>query len=83
MDERPGLIEIDLPNDARVRVDAFLNQRVNTAVIRLQVPACAVQQDQRGAGAGFLACGTMAEIRRITICAYSIQKKFIIDAVCW
>ena len=27
MDERPGLIEIDLPNGARVRVDAFVNQR--------------------------------------------------------
>ena len=27
MDERPGLIEIDLPNGARLRVDAFVNQR--------------------------------------------------------
>jgi transposase len=27
MDERPGLIEIDLPNGARIRVDAFVNQR--------------------------------------------------------
>ena len=27
MDERLGLIEIDLPNGARVRVDAFVNQR--------------------------------------------------------
>jgi transposase len=27
MDERPGLIEIDLPSGARVRVDAFVNQR--------------------------------------------------------
>ena len=27
MDERPDLIEIDLPNGARVRVDAFVNQR--------------------------------------------------------
>ena len=27
MDERPGLIEIDLPNGTRVRVDAFVNQR--------------------------------------------------------
>jgi transposase len=27
MDGRPGLIEIDLPNGARVRVDAFVNQR--------------------------------------------------------
>ena len=27
MGERPGLIEIDLPNGARVRVDAFVNQR--------------------------------------------------------
>jgi transposase len=27
MDDRPGLIEIDLPNGARVRVDAFVNRR--------------------------------------------------------
>lgn len=27
MDDRPGLIEIDLPNGTRIRVDAFVNQR--------------------------------------------------------
>ncbi len=27
MDDRPGLIEINLPNGARIRVDAFVNER--------------------------------------------------------
>jgi hypothetical protein len=55
----------------------------NIAVIRLLEPGYTVQQDQRVAGAGFLDRGTMAEIRRTVICAYSIQKKIVIDALCW
>ena len=31
---RPGLIEIDLPNGARVRVDAFVNEKALSRVLR-------------------------------------------------
>ena len=33
MGERPGLIEIDLPNGARIRVDAFVNERALRRVL--------------------------------------------------
>ena len=35
MDERPGMIEIDLPGGARVRVDAFVNERSLSRVLRV------------------------------------------------
>jgi len=31
--ERPGMIEIDLPNGARIRVDAFVNERALRRVL--------------------------------------------------
>lgn len=34
MGARPGLIEIDLPNGARVRVDAFVNEKALSRVLR-------------------------------------------------
>ena len=33
LEERPGVIEIDLPNGARVRVDAFVNERALRRVL--------------------------------------------------
>jgi transposase len=33
MDERPGVIEIDLPAGARLRVDAFVNERALRRVL--------------------------------------------------
>jgi transposase len=35
LDERPGVIEIDLPDGARVRVDAFVNERALSRVLRV------------------------------------------------
>ena len=35
LDERPGVIEIDLPDGARVRVDAFVNERALRRVLRV------------------------------------------------
>ena len=35
LDERPGVIEIDLPDGARVRVDAFINERALGRVLRV------------------------------------------------
>ena len=34
LDERPGVIEVDLPAGARVRVDAFVNERALRRVLR-------------------------------------------------
>ena len=34
LDERPGVIEVDLPAGARVRVDAFVNERALRRVFR-------------------------------------------------
>jgi transposase len=34
LDERPGVIEIDLADGARVRVDAFVNERALRRVLR-------------------------------------------------
>ena len=33
MDERPGMIEIDLPDGTRLRVDAFVNERALRRVL--------------------------------------------------
>ena len=33
MDERPGMIEIDLPGGTRLRVDAFVNERALRRVL--------------------------------------------------
>lgn len=33
MDERPGVIEIDLTNGVRLRVDAFVNERALRRVL--------------------------------------------------
>ena len=33
LEERPGVIEVDLPNGARVRVDAFVNERALRRVL--------------------------------------------------
>jgi transposase len=35
LDERPGVIEIDLADGARVRVDAFVNERALSRVLRV------------------------------------------------
>jgi transposase len=34
LDQRPGVIEIDLPEGVRVRVDAFVNERALSRVLR-------------------------------------------------
>ena len=33
MDERPGIIELDLPDGARIRVDAFVNEKAFRRVL--------------------------------------------------
>jgi transposase len=33
MDERPGVIEVDLPDGARIRVDAFVNEKAFRRVL--------------------------------------------------
>jgi transposase len=35
LDQRPGVIEIDLPEGVRIRVDAFANERALGRVLRL------------------------------------------------
>ena len=35
LDERPGVIEVDLPNGVRVRVDAFVNERAFRRVLQV------------------------------------------------
>jgi transposase len=35
LDQRPGVIEIDLPEGVRIRVDAFVNERALGRVLRL------------------------------------------------
>jgi transposase len=39
MDERPGVIEIDLADGTRLRVDAFVNERALRRVLAALKPA--------------------------------------------